>query len=547
MKVTVTNKKGSSLLSLLPEDQKRTFFCANVAGKIKDLNYVLTTDDPVTIDFLDNTSLDAVRIYETSFRFLVGLAVKRIDPTLDVRFFYNISRAVFCRIVNLDQTPKKIRPDFVEKVKKEVDRLVKEDLPFERVRLSKEEAIRQYEKEGFQSKIEVLKYRSEDFVHVYHAKDGDFDYYDYLYGFLVPSSGFLKDYDLRYYAPGFLLRLPRSECQGRIPPFEDEIKFAATLAATSRWAEGNHLDTVAGINSFLKEYSPMALVNVSESRINNMLSDLGEDILDAEEPIRVICIAGPSSSGKTSFANRLLYELMARGKRPIRISCDDFYIPREKLLPGTSLESIDALDLDLFNGVLSRLIEGEEVTLPHYDFKVGERSDGARIHLDENEPIIIEGIHALNRKMTRGIAEISKYRIYISPQPQVNIDNHTPLSMTELRLLRRIARDARTRGSSAKETIDMWPEVRDGEFKYIYPTQENADYVFDSFLPYEPSALRNLVLPLLEKITPEEPEYTVATRLKQMVRYFLPIGLTDIPCNSLMREFVGGSSFKDAR
>jgi uridine kinase len=196
---------------------------------------------------------------------------------------------------------------------------------------------------------------------------------------------------------------------------------------------------------------------------------------------------------------------------------------------------------------MTNLIQGEAVALPVYDFKNGIRSFGKPIQVEENQPIIIEGIHALNPKLTPSIPEAQKYKIYIAPQPQVNIDNHTPVSMTDMRLLRRIARDSRTRGSDATETINMWPNVRSGEFKYIYPTQENADFVFDSFFPYEPCALRNIVLPLLDKVRPDQKEYLTASRLKQMVKYFLPIPTNNIPCNSLMREFVGGSSFKDAR
>jgi uridine kinase len=238
---------------------------------------------------------------------------------------------------------------------------------------------------------------------------------------------------------------------------------------------------------------------------------------------------------------------MSRGLRPIRISLDNFYTPRDRMKPDTDIESIEALDVDYFNDVMIKLISGDVVTLPVYDFKNGTRTDGHKLQLGEDQPIIIEGIHALNPQMTSGIPELQKYKIYIAPQPQLNIDYHTPLSMTDIRLLRRIARDSRTRGTSAKNTIKMWPNVRHGEFEYIYPTQENADFVFDSFVPYELSALRNIVLPELEKVKPTDEEFLTAVRLKQMVRYFLPVQIDDIPCNSLMREFVGGSSFKDAR
>jgi uridine kinase len=538
--------KGSAVFSSIPTGDQKKFACCKINGRIRELTYVFDNDTDATVEYLGLENQDACRIYEASIRYLCALAIKEIDPRLDVRFFYNISRSVFVRVLS----PKKgfkVTPAFVETVEKKMKEIIAKDVSFRRIKIAKDDALEIYRKEAFHDKIQVLKYRSENFVHLYECKDGNVDYFDYLYGFLVPSSGYLTKFMVRFYEPGFLIQVPRSEVKGEIPVFEDEIKFATTLASTSRWAERNGLDTVSNINRFIKEYGSMALVNVAEARINNMLADLGKDIVQTEDPIRLICIAGPSSSGKTSFANRLLYELMSLGVRPIRISVDNFYIPKDRLIPGTDLESLEAIDVPFFNDIMTRLISGEEVAMPIYDFRNGVRTFSKPIHLQENEPVIIEGIHALNPKLTTSIPEHQKYKVYIAPQPQVNIDNHTPLSMTDMRLLRRIARDARTRGTDATETISMWPNVRNGEFKYIYPTEENADFVFDSFYPYEPCALRNIVLPLLEQVKPEEKEYLTAMRLKTMVKYFLPIPTGDIPCNSLMREFVGGSSFKDAR
>ncbi len=237
---------------------------------------------------------------------------------------------------------------------------------------------------------------------------------------------------------------------------------------------------------------------------------------------------------------------MVFGLNPIRISIDDFYIPRDQMAEGTDIESVDALDIKLINDTIYGLIQGKRMALPSYENKSRERTFSKPTRISLNDVIIIEGIHALNSVLTQGIPEHQKYRVYIAPQSQVNIDNHSPLSMTDLRLLRRIARDARTRDSDAKETISMWPNVRNGEFKYIYPTQENADYVFDTFLPYEVNALKEIVLPLLDKITPDDDEYLIASRLRSTVKLFTPIPTEDIPCNSFLWEFVEGSSFKAA-
>ncbi len=536
--------KGTEVSSLIDRSDKR-FVCCKVDGHVQDLNYILPRDMDAEIEFLDLTNPEATKIYESSLRLLVYIAIKRIDEKLDVRFFYNVSRSIFCRVNGRKNM--RITSRFVEAVRREMERLVSQDLPIRKKRMSKEEALAIYRKEGLHDKIDVLRYRPENFAHLYEVSVDGKSYHDYLYSPMVPSTGYLKKYNLRFYQPGFLIQVPRAECQGEIPPFSDELQFAITLAGASRWAEKNDIDTVSNINRFLKKYGALALINVGESRIANMLTDLGRDIANSDDPIRVICVAGPSSSGKTSFANRLTFELMSLGLRPIRISIDDFYIPKNELGSEVDIESVEAIDIPYFSQVINGLIQGEKVRLPTYSFKEGIRRIGKEFSIQSNQPIIIEGIHALNARLTANIPEHQKYKIYIAPQPQVNIDNHTPLSMSDLRLIRRISRDARTRGSDAKETIAMWPNVRNGEFRYIYPTEENADFIFDSFLPYETCAMRNIVLPLLDAIAPEDAEYTVAQRLKSIVKYFLPIPSDDVPCNSLLREFIGGSSFKDAR
>ena len=537
--------KGDTPLDQLKEEDKKRYFCVEVNGHIQELTYEFPMDMDATLEFLDLHDNTASRIYETSIRYVVSLAVKSIDKRLDCKFFYNISRSIFCRLIGKKKIH--ITPSFVAKIAQRVHEIVAADIPFSRIKISKEDALKIYHEQGYVDKMSVLKYRPENFVHLYKSEIFDMTYYDYLYSPMVPSSGYLKDFILRFYEPGFLIQTPRSECDGKIPPFEDEIKFASTLADVSKWTELNQLDTASNVNRFIKKYGALALINLCESRMNDMLADLGRAIVSEGDIARLICVAGPSSSGKTSFANRLTYELMAKGLRPIRISIDDFYIPKGQLPKGTDIESIDAIDIDFFNKTISSLLYGEAVSLPHYTFKEGIRSFNKPIVLSPNQPIIIEGIHALNNKLASDIPAHQKYRVYISPQPQINIDNHTPMSMTDLRLLRRITRDARTRGADAKTTISMWPSVRNGEFKYIYPTEENADFVFDTFMPYEPCALRSFIMPLLNKVSIEDNEYITANRLKALMKYFLPIEITDIPCNSLIREFVGGSSFKDAR
>jgi uridine kinase len=286
-----------------------------------------------------------------------------------------------------------------------------------------------------------------------------------------------------------------------------------------------------------------------ESHITNQLSDLGQKIAESPTPIKLICVAGPSSSSKTTFANRLRLELMSRGMFPVRISCDDYYKEKKDMKPlpdgSYDFESIEALDIDLFNEQMAALIEGEEVTLSHFNFQKGLREPGRKLRLGPNEPIIVEGIHALNDQMTSSIAQHNKFKIFISPQAQINIDNHTPISLTDFRLLRRIVRDNKFRHSSAEETLSMWPSVRRGEFTWIYETESGADYVFNSLLPYELNIMRSYAMPLLSVIDKSSPYYVTCRRLMTFLKYFTPIDEKDVPDNSLLREFIGGSCFKD--
>lgn len=538
------NVKGKKALDLLTEEEKKKYYCVSVNGHIRDLNYKMQSDDKMTLEFLDITNQETSRIYEASFRFLLIMALKYLSDDYDARFFYNISRGTFVRIYYRGKEMK-ITPDFVENLKPIIDDIIANNIIFERHKISASDAIKKYKEEKLADKLALLKYREEDFVHYYIATYKKLVYMDYLYSPLVPSSSYLKNYQLNYLAPGFIVQLPRPELKGKIAEFTVEPKFENMLISASRWAEKVKLDTVYNINKFIKEYSPLGLINISETRINDMLARLGDDI-ENKKTIKLICVAGPSSSGKTSFANRLTYELMSRGINAIRLSLDNFYLPRKLLPKHVNVDSLEAFDIELLNKTLLGLMQGELVQLPKFDFKTGERSIQAKVKINNDQVIILEGIHALNEKMTYLVSTSEKYLIYISPQPQINVDLHSPIPITDIRLLRRISRDSRTRNTTASSTLAYWHVVRDSEFKYIYPTQENADFIFDSFIHYELCAIRDIVLPQLEKISLEDPSYLTAQRLIHTVKYFVPISCEDIPCNSLIREFIGGTSFKDA-
>ena len=280
-----------------------------------------------------------------------------------------------------------------------------------------------------------------------------------------------------------------------------------------------------------------------------MLAEIGEKIASDKNNIRLIAIAGPSSSGKTTFSNRLRIELLSKGIKPVMISMDDYYIDRDKIPLNENgeldLEDINTLDIELFNEHMFALINGEEVEIPRFDFKLAKRVKGHKLKIEPNQPIIIEGIHALNEQMSSLIPKHQKFKIFISPQIQINMDNHTPMSTTDLRLIRRIVRDNQFRNSPAKQTMSMWSSVRRGEFKWIYPNQEGADYVYNSELTYELCVLKKYAIPLLKEIGVEDEYYITANRLLKYLKYFTEIEEVAIPCNSLLREFIGGSCFYD--
>ena len=533
-----TYQKPISVLDVVGDD--RAIVCAYVNNRVRELTYILDKDAIVVP--LTCKDRDARQTYEASLRFLVAMAMHNIHPEANVRFSYNISRAVFMQIL----TPGVVANNtLVKELIEEMNRIVAADFPLVRQILSKEEAKKILEKAGEKDKLEILEYRPEKTCHLYDCNG----YQNYMYNRMVPSTGYIKKWRIRYYHPGVLIQYPRDELGGEIPDFEDSPTFGKTLKRAHEWAVATRFDSIVNINHRIEQDGDIDVITLGEQRHNRQLCELGELIEGDIENIRLICIAGPSSSGKTTFANRLRIELLSRGIDPIRISMDDYYKSKDQVPLDENgepdLEAVDALDVELFNQNMADLISGEEVDLPKFDFKLGHRVKGRTLRVPENQPIIIEGIHALNDRMTESIPPHQKFKIFIAPQGQINIDNHNPLSLTDLRLIRRIVRDYQFRGASALETMSMWASVRKGEFKWIYRTQEGANYVFNSFLPEELSVMKKYAVPLLQAIEQENPYFPVAERLMRMLKFFDDMPDQWIPCNSILREFIGGSCYAD--
>ena len=536
-----TLETKTQIKDLIDKNEQKKYFVAKVNNRLRELTYELCYDCEVTL--LDLSEYDAVKVYETSLRYLIAMAYHNLYPDYEVRISYNISRSLLVSILS----PNGIIADskMIKNVTEEMKRLVSLDIPLIRKTITKEQAHQYYLDNKQEDKDAILKYRPEKNCHTYEC-DG---YENYMYGYMVPSTGYLSKFKLFSYDNQVVVQYPRYENSGEIPPFDDQPTFSRVLKKAHKWAKICNAELLSKMNDQIQDDTYIDFINLCETEHNNMLAALGDAIAKDIDNIRLICIAGPSSSGKTTFSNRLRIELMSRGIKPLKISLDMYYKKRE-LCPkdedgNYDFESIYALDLDLFNEHILALINGEEVSLPKFDFETSNITYGENIKIDAKTPIIIEGIHALNDKLSFAIPKHQKFKIFIAPQFQINIDNDNPISYTDIRLLRRIVRDKRTRGTSAEGTLSMWRSVRRGEFKWIYPYQEGCDFVFNSALTYELCVLKKVALPALREIPSDSPYYIAANRLIKFLKYIKEIDDKWIPCNSLLREFIGGSCFKD--
>lgn len=528
-----------ALIDLLTKGQEKKYFAARVNNRLRPLTYEIHYD--AAVEFLDLSDSDAVSLYERGLRYLFSMAAKELFPEMRFKLSYSISRSILIEPID----DKIIDEEMVNALRKKMEDIVDEDYDFIKLIVPNEKAIEIYKSYGYEDKIDILSYRPESTVHFYKCNE----YLNYMYGMMVPSTGYLKKFKLILHSSGIIMQYPRSEENGEIPEFVDAPVYCKTLRESYRWGKLVGAGSVAKINHFIKEYKATAFVNMCEARHNRQLVQIGDDIENNIDQIKLICIAGPSSSGKTTFANRLRIELLSRGIKTIRISIDDYYKLRKDLPVeadgSVDLETINALDIKRFDRDLLSLIQGRTVTIPHFNFKDGIIEDGPTYTLEKDEPIIIEGIHALNPLLTTSISKSQKFQIYIAPQSQLYLDNQNPMSLTDLRLLRRIVRDFKFRNSSPEDTISMWPSVRAGEFKWIYDTQENADYVFNSFLPYELCIMKKFAVPLLQNISKDSVFFPDGERLLRMLKYFVDIDNSLVPNNSLMREFIGGSVYQD--
>lgn len=491
------------------------------------------------VSYVDLTLSDGVRIYQRSLSFLMIRAAIALYPGVKVRVEHSLSKGLYCEF---DYERRLLQEDY-DAIHRQMQTYIDADVPFTKVTSSIEEASAAFDAYGMDSKVNLLKYRSKDYIRMYDCEGVK----NYFYGYMVPSAGYLHAFDLIQYDEGVILMHPTIESPMSVPAFIESPKICEVFREASKWSKILNISYVSNLNDLIVAGGYKELIQVAEALHEKKIAYIADEITRKNK--RVILIAGPSSSGKTTFANRLRIQLRVNGLNPITLSTDNYFVDREHTpldaFGNYDFESLRAVDTEQFNADLSRLLDGKVVDLPTFNFQVGKREYlGNTLQIKEEQPIIIEGIHGLNDALTAKIFQKDKYKIYVSALTQLNIDEHNRIPTTQTRLLRRIVRDNQFRGHSAKRTIEMWPSVRRGEERNIFPYQEKADEVFNTSLPYEFAILKKHAMPLLEQITEDQPEYGEALMLRKFLNYFQSIEEDHlVPSVSILKEFIGGSGF----
>ena len=515
-----------------------TVLLANVDGKDEELTYLLDRDCVVRL--LDMRTYSANLVYQHSLSLIYLKAVMDVLGDLSVEIENSLNKGLYTEI----KTPEPITEEQIAAVEQRMHELVKADLPIVREVYSRQEAIEIWGSYNYPEKSRLLEHAEDVETAKFYTLEG---YRNFFYGLMTPSTGYVEHFELRKYRRGVLLRFPHPSHPDRIPAFEDDKKLYGAFGEANKWQHLLDILYLEDLNEKIRHGEAKDLILLSEALHEKKIAEIADRI--TKEKRRIILIAGPSSSGKTTFARRLCVQLRVNGLQPLYMGTDDYFVERCDTPLGEdgkpNYENLDALDIDLFNDNMNRLLAGEKVDLPEFDFLEGKKKYGRRItSIRSNQPIVIEGIHALNDILTEKLDEEQKFRIYISPFTQLNIDVHNRVPTTDARMLRRIVRDYKFRGHSAAQTIALWPKVRTGEDVNIFPYNGRADVLFNSALVYELSVLKKYAQPLLEAVSPEEEEYSEAVRMLKFIRFFDVIDEEQyIPNNSIMREFIGGSVF----
>jgi uridine kinase len=534
--------KGTSLDKVIKEfgvNMKNPILGAMVNNVLEELDFLVF--HPISVQFIDITHPEGMRMYVRSLSFVLYKAVDELFPESHLRIDHAISKGIYCKVTVPDYS---LVLQDVADIKQRMQEIVKADLPFIRMEEETEEVISLFESHGLTDNINLLKHRGRNFSS-YYKLDG---HVDAFYGDMVPSTGYLQVFDLNKYFNGILLQVPQSNNPSKVEPLVIQNKLFEIFQEFSQWIKILDVPNISDLNTSCSNGKSEVFIKVAEALHEKKIGQIADNIRSRVDQVKIILISGPSSSGKTTFAKRLAIHLIVNGMKPLNLSLDNYFVNRDDTPLDENgnhdYEAVEALDISLFNENLLALLNGQKVEIPKFSFETGTRFyNGETLLMQPNNVLIIEGIHGLNPLLTSSIPPEAKFKIYVSALAALNIDDHNRVSTTDNRLIRRIVRDYRYRKYSARETISRWPSVRKGEEKHIFPFQEEADTMFNSALLYELAVLKPFAEPILLEVQPNQPEYSEATRLLSFFRYLKLLKPTEIPPTSILREFLGGSSF----
>jgi len=512
---------------------------AVINGELRELTHPVELDSRVRLVKMSDP--DGSVIYRRSITFLLEAAFEDTFPTADISIDHSLSSGGFyCSVINRGPLSR----EELAAVEARMKELVKANLPFERSVVPLQDAISYFQAKGQAEKVQLLQFRSKDTLVLYKLRDRR----DYHHGYMVPSTGYMHWFALSPMDNGFALRFPRRQAPNELRPLPDSKKLLATFREYNSWLVRLGIENVGALDTAIQARRVSELILISEALHEHRIAEIASFVMERAKESRIVLVAGPSSSGKTTFSKRLAVQLLAQGISPFPLELDHYFLDREHTPKDENgayeFESLEALDTARLQADLQHLIAGEEIQLPRFNFPLGRSEPGQVVKLEKDQLVILEGIHGLNPRLLPGLTQRQTTRIYVSCLTQLNLDRHNRISTTDTRLLRRIIRDARDRGYTAQQTISHWQSVGRGEKKHIFPYQENADEMFNSALVYELSAIRMLAEPLLRQVVFGTPEYIEAKRLLSFLQWFLPIDADLIPDNSLLREFIGGSILK---
>lgn len=519
------------------QTSENTVIAAKFNNEYKNLEYMLHKDGK--IELIDVTSKEGIKVYIRTLTFIVGKAFEKICPDKKLNVNYQLSNAMFYDIEGID-----ISEDLIQELEDEMRKIVEQDLPIKQVVMNREEAEKFYKQNDTSKGRLQFNLENNDKIYMYYCED----YFNYCFGTLANRTGCVNIFKLVKDSKGFLVRYPNQKNPNKMPKIVNTKKLSWALAEYEEIHRLLNINNVYKLNNAIKDNKTSEIIMLAEALHEKKIANIADKIAQNRN-VKMILIAGPSSSGKTTFAQRLGIQLKLNGIKPVTISVDNYFVERKDTPKDENgdydFECIEAIDLKLFNDHLTKLLNGEAVDMPEFDFHVGtKRYNGKKLKLEKDEVLVIEGIHCLNDRLTSEIDKNQKYKIYISALTVLNMDRYNRIATTDTRLIRRLVRDYQFRGYSALHTLHTWESVNRGETKNIFPFQEEADSIFNTSLIYELGALKPIAEPLLEKIPIEEPEYAEARRLLDILRYFEPIPSQYVPSNSLLKEFLGGGSFQ---